>query len=261
MTVADDEDVTAGITVNRAGLTVIPRDLFARRYFEYNDGEHAVFGGPSTKGKTTLAFGLLKYVAKPKIRPAYVAVSKPNDPATFKWGKELGFRFVPTWPAPRSFSEIFGEHPAGYVVYPKFGNLETDMANAAKVTRDLLNERYTAGVRNQHGILVMDDTMLKAKVLNLDGEMVTILAMAGGMGMGMWTFVQKPTDSGRTPLWSYTMSTHKFFRHDGVKNMRKRYAEIADMDEPAFSEATSSLKEYEFLYVGGSDDICVVGAA
>lgn len=240
---------------NAAGLTVIPREDFARDYYDRKPGEHGVFGGASTHGKTSLEFALLKHVATPEF-PAYVAVSKPHDPATLKYGRELGFRFVDQWPAPRKFSEIFGEKPRGYVVWPAFGDLRSDMERCADVTRTLLMDRYTAGVKRQKGLLVMDDTMIKAKVMGLDGEMVTILAMAGGMGIGMDTMVQKPTDSGRTPLWAYTMSTHKFFRHEKEKNMRRRYAEIANMDFPSFSEATSSLTEFQFLYV--RDEYCCV---
>lgn len=243
---------------NGAGLTVIPRRVFASEYYDRKPGEHAVFGGPSTHGKTTLEFDLLEFVATPQF-PAYVAVSKPQDPTTLKRGKELGFRFVDQWPAPRKLGEIFGEKPRGYVIWPKFGDLRTDMANCAEITRTLLMDRYTAGVHHQKAILVMDDTMIKSKVMGLDGEMVTILAMAGGMGIGMDTMVQKPTDSGRTPLWAYVMSEHKFFRHDADKNMRRRYAEIADMDYADFTEATASLTEHQFLYVkrtGGY--VCVV---
>lgn len=83
------------------GLTVIPRDIFARNYFHYKGGEHVVFGGPSKHGKTELAFDLLSVVATPEL-PAYVAVSKPTDKVTQIRGKQLGFRFVTDWPVSRN---------------------------------------------------------------------------------------------------------------------------------------------------------------
>lgn len=75
------------------GLMVIQRRAFCRNYMEYKKGEHAVFGGPSTAGKTTLSFDLLEYIATPDF-PAYLAVSKPSDPVTEQRGKELNFRRV-----------------------------------------------------------------------------------------------------------------------------------------------------------------------
>src|SRR5690242_10197729 len=188
-----------------AGLTVYPRKTFTHEIFGpvYKGGQHVVFGGPSKYGKTELAFDLLSVVATPEL-PAYVAVSKPTDPVTAKRGKELGFRFVKDWPVSRRVQELWEGRPPGYVIWPSFGDINSDFSNAAAVTARLMADRYTASARhkkNSAGILVMDDTMVKAKVMGLDSQMVTILAMAGAMKIGLWVFVQRPSDSGGTPLW------------------------------------------------------------
>jgi hypothetical protein len=245
------------------GVTVFKRQIFCREYFPYKRGEHVVFGGPSTRGKTTFAFDLLQYTCTPE-SPAYIAVSKPNDPVTAQRGAELGFRRVEDWPAPRRVQELLGgEKPKGYLIWPPFGNLDDDMTRCADVTERLIKDRYSHGAnpKSKGGILVMDDTMVKAKIMGLDSHMVTILAMAGAMKLGLWIFVQKPTDSGRTTLWGYENATHLFFTKGGDARMLNRYAEIAGDNGKAAKQIIPTLKPFEFLYIHKYENyMCVVGA-
>lgn len=245
------------------GMTVISRRAFARDYFDCQPGQHVVFGGPSTRGKTTLAFQLLEYCANPTC-PAYIAVSKPSDPVTARRGNELGYRRVSEWPPPRKIQEVFGgEKPSGFLIWPQFGDLNTDMEKAADITSKLLMERYSHGAsrKNTGGILVMDDTMVKAKVMGLDKEMVTILAMAGAMKLGLWIFVQKPTDSGRTTLWGFENASHLFFTKGGDARMLNRYVEIIGEQGPIAKRVIPTLKPFEFLYVHKTEGfMCIVGA-
>jgi hypothetical protein len=149
--------------------------------------------------------------------------------------------------------------PPGYLVWPKFGDMDNDVQKCAEVTRKLLQDRYTQGIKKKQGILVMDDTMVKAKLMGLDREMTTILAMAGAMGIGQWTFVQKPTDSGRTAIWSYGASEHLFILKDPDKRNRMRYDEIGGFDPHYVSGLTQTLGNYQFLYLKRTEGfICVV---
>jgi hypothetical protein len=108
-------------------------------------------------------------------------------------------------------------------------------------------------------MLIMDDTMVKAKLQNLDGKMVTILAMAGAMGISLWIFVQKPTDSGRVTVWGYEQATHLFFTKGGDKKMLNRYAEIAGDKGSIVTAVVPTLKPYQFLYMHKYEDfICIV---
>lgn len=247
----------------RGDVVVIDRTSFATQYLDYRPGEHVVFGGPTTRGKTTLAFDLLRYICTPRF-PAYVAVSKPRDPVTETRGKALRYHRVDQWPPPPRLAEMLGaDPPSGYLIWPRFGNLATDMNKAAEVTSKLLMERYAKGAsrRNAGGVLVMDDTMVKAKVMGLDSEMVTILAMAGAMKLSIWVFVQKPTDSGRTPLWAYEQATHLFLTQGGDDRMMRRYREIIGEHGRIATEAIRHLKPFEFLYVHKvHGHMCVVGA-
>lgn len=243
------------------GTTIVARRAFCRDYFDYKPGQHVVFGGPSTWGKTTLAFDLLEYVANPYF-PAYLSVSKPQDPVTAKRGQELGFRRVSEWPPPRKLQEMLGEQkPSGYLVWPQFGDLNTDMERCAQLTHELLMERYAHGAskKNKGGILVMDDTMVKAKIMGLDREMVTILAMAGAMKFGLWIFVQKPSDSGRTTLWGYENATHLFFTKGGDAKMLARYVEILGENGPLARRIIPTLEQFQFLYANKvTGHMCIV---
>ena len=248
---------------NLCGLTVYPREIFAGNVFRphYKGGQHVVFGGPSKYGKTELAFDLLAEVATPEL-PAYVAVSKPTDKVTKERGKELHFRFVSDWPVSRQMRELWDGRPNGYVIWPHFGNINTDFDNAAAVTARLMADRYTASARGKKhsaGILVMDDTMVKAKVMNLDSQMVTILAMAGAMHIGLWVFVQRPSDSGRTPLWAYENGDHYFFGKGGDFRMLQRYMQIGSSGENSMTvaEVAPKLEKYQFIYLH-EETICIV---
>lgn len=244
------------------GITVFRRKSFPE-YFDYKPGQHVVFGGPSTFGKTTLALQLVDAVATPEL-PAYIAVSKPSDPVTARETARMGFRRVEDWPAPKKLQEMFGgSKPRGYVIWPPFGDLNTDMERCAEVTGRLINERYAKGAnpKSKGGILVMDDTMVKAKLMGLDNHMVTILAMAGAMKLGLWIFVQKPTDSGRTTLWGYENAIHMFFTKGGDARMLNRYAEIIGEHGKEAKQIIPTLKPFEFLYIHKVEGwMCIVGA-
>lgn len=250
---------------NLNGLTVYPRKTFCHEVFgpNYKGGQHCVFGGPSKYGKTELAFDLLAVVATPQL-PAYVAVSKPTDPVTAKRGKELGFRFVKDWPVSRRVQEMWEGKPSGYVIWPSFGDIHSDFTNAAAVTARLMADRYTASARhkkNSAGILVMDDTMVKAKVMGLDNQMVTILAMAGAMEIGLWVFVQRPSDSGRTPLWAYENGDHFFFGKGGDHRMLQRYMQVGAGGDNSLivMEVAPKLKPYQFIHIN-RENISIVDA-
>lgn len=240
---------------------VIPRDQFTRDgYFDYEAGEHVLFAGPTQMaGKTTLAFQLLEHTATPEM-PAYVAVSKPKDPVTFREMNRLHYRLVRTWPAPRKVQELWEGKPSGYVIWPEFGDIDNDAEKAARVTAALLRDRYAQGVKNKKGILVCDDTVVKSKLLGLDRYMTTHIAMAGAMDLGGWYFVQKPTDSGKAAIWAYGNSAHIFLSKDKDRKNRIRYDEIGGHDPHLVEDVSLTLKPYEFLYLNRKGEMCIVGA-
>jgi hypothetical protein len=237
---------------------VFSRAEFAQERFDYQDGQHIVYGGPTQRaGKTTLAFQLLEYCANPE-RPAFVAVSKPKDPVTLREGTRLGYRFVETWPVEHRIQELWQGKPSGYVVWPHFGDIDTDANQAAKVTGALLRDRYAQGVKGKKGILVCDDTVVKSKLLGLDRYMTTHIAMAGAMDLGGWYFVQKPTGSGNAAIWAYGNAYHVFLSRDKDRRNRVRYDEIGGFDRNQVSEITLKLRPFQFLYLNMNGEMCIV---
>lgn len=244
------------------GIAVFPRQVFAESYFHFKRGQHVVFGGPTGRGKTELAFELVRHIASP-IYPAYVAVSKPDDAVSIAWGQRLGYRRIAEFPPDRKVSEMkmFNGPPSGYLVWPKFGDINLDIANAERVHGKMLDMTYADGAKGKACILIMDDTMVKAKLQHLDGKMVTILAMAGAMGISLWIFVQKPTDSGRTTVWGYEQATHLFFTKGGDEKMLQRYAEIAGDKGRIVKAVVPTLQPFQFLYMHKYEGfICIVDA-
>jgi len=244
------------------GLAVFKRRIFAEDYFDYEDGEHVVLGGPTRRGKTKLAFVLLEYNATPEC-PAYIAVSKPDDTISIQEGQRLGYRRISEFPPSKKINELkmFDGPPSGYLVWPHFGDINEDIKNAERVHGKMIDSVYADGAKGKHAILVMDDTMVKAKVMGLDGRMVTVLTMAGAMGIGMWIFIQKPTDSGRTTVWGFEQATHLFFTKGGDDRVLSRYAEIAGDNGSIVKAVVPKLEPYQFLYIHKyNGTICIVDA-
>lgn len=230
------------------GLWVIDRTEFTTRRFDYKAGQHVLFAGPSQNGKTTLAFDLLEHINTRRL-PAYVVVSKPTDPVSEKRGKDLGYRRVSDWPPKPELKEIRDGKPPGYLLWPKFGNMETDVENARDITYRFLAHVYADGARRKKAIIVLDDTYLKARVLQLDREMTTIHAMAGAMGIGAWTFVQKATGAGETTLMAYGAAEHVFLFNEPDKKYRERYGEIGGVDPKLIERTVMTLEPYQCLYI------------
>jgi hypothetical protein len=230
------------------GIWVIPRIEAARDRIVIKPGQHVVFAGPTQEGKTELAFTLLEYTATPEV-PALVSVSKPRDPVTSKWGKKLGYPRIASYPPPPKFQEIFGEKPSGYLIWPDMTDPATAMDNAARSTRDLINTVYANGSKGKKCFLILDDTVTKSKILGLDKEMIMVLSMSGAMGIGGWFFVQKPTDAGRTAIWSFGACDHILIARDPDKRNRERLNEIGGFDSKEVERVVSTLDKYQFLYL------------
>jgi len=242
------------------GLWVFPRPEFAARRFDYKPGQHVLFAGPTQRaGKTTLAFQLLEYQATPEL-PAYVAVCKPSDKVTEAEGKRLGFRRTPGWPPPPKIRDLLpDQRPPGYLIWPDMSDPHTALDNAARCTSVLIDDVYSRGARKKRGILVLDDTVTKSKVLMLDRQMIMVLTMSGAMGIGGWFFVQKPSDAGKAALWAYPNSEHLFISKDPVKRSRDYYNDIGGFDGNQVGRASMQLEPYQFLYLERTHGyMCVV---
>jgi hypothetical protein len=139
--------------------------------------------------------------------------------------------------------------PPGYLVWPDMRDPDTALDNAAESISDLIDSVYSGGAKGKKGILFLDDTVTKSRVLGMDRKMVMIITMSGAMGVGGWFFVQKPSDAGKTALWSYPNSEHVFISKDPVKRNRDYFDTIGGFDGSVVSKASMQLKPYQFLYL------------
>jgi hypothetical protein len=244
------------------GVWIIPREEFCREHWTYREGQHVCFAGPTQNGKTKLAFQLLEFTASPDL-PAYVAVSKPRDRVSSEEGARLGYRRHNAYPFPPKIKEMFKEgKPSGYLMWPDMDNPDTAMINASRETRNLITSVYAEGAKGKKCILVLDDTVTKSKVLNLDKDMVMVLTMSGAMGIGGWFFVQKPTGAGNTALWSFSQSDHLFIAKDPDRRNRERYNEIGGFDSKEVERICLTLKRFQFLYLEREHRyMCIVDAS
>lgn len=237
------------------------RDEYASERFDYKPGQKVVFGGKSQEaGKTTLAFKLLEYCATPDL-PAYVIQPKARDPVTLREGRRLHYRFVDRWPVEKKWSEIGGDKPSGYIIQVAVGDLSADADRTAKLTLAVMNDRYKAAGRPKkpaQGILVCDDTVVMSKIMHLDKQMTTHIALGGAMGLGGWYFVQKPTDSGSASLWAYENAHHSFMSKTKDRRNQIRYAEISGLDPKQVMVWIDDLKPFQFLYTNSSGEVCIV---
>ena len=239
---------------------VIGREDFASSYFDYEAGQKVVFGGRTQEaGKTTLAFKLLEYTATPEC-PAYVICSKGRDPVTESEGERLEYRFTDNWPVEPRFKELAGDKPAGYVIRAKYGDLSRDTGNAARITNAVFVDRYKAGTKGKASIIVADDTVVISKLLNQDREMVTIIALGGAMDVGLWIFVQKPTNSGNAAIWAFENAEHTFLSRPKDVRAFERYGEIGGHDKKLVIRCLNLLTKYQFLYLSGAGYMCIVDA-
>jgi hypothetical protein len=231
---------------------VLPRHEFARHYFDYQPGNHVVLSGPTqASGKTQLAMDLLGEVATPDC-PAYIAVSKPKDAVTEYYAHEYGWRIIRTWPPQKEVKEYFGHKYSGYVVWPKFGDLYGDRERVRQILSAMLADRYGVSARSkkaQHGIVVMDDTRDKSKVVGLDYEMTTYLSMAGAMGLGLWAFVQKGSQQGDTAIMAYPNAAHMFLAKDPTVGGAEYSANVAGVDPRYVMWVLPQLEPRQFLYI------------
>jgi hypothetical protein len=228
------------------------RPDFSAHRFDYTPGDHVVFGGPTQiSGKTQLAYDLLGDTATESC-PVYVGVSKPKDPVTSHYARLYGWRIVNEWPTPKQVKETFGHKYTGYVVWPKFGNLYTDRAKVNEVLGALIAERYGASATSRkpvYGILMMDDTRDKEKVAGLKHEMTTVLTMAGAMGLGQWSFVQKPSQAGDTALMAYSAAKHWFLFKEPTASAREYYGQVGGVDPKYIEFVLARLEKRQAFYI------------
>lgn len=223
---------------------------FRRKKFDYRPGHHVAFFGPTQQaGKTTTSFALLESVVSEEL-PAITLCMKHQDRVIAGWTKRLGFREVPSWPPEKKVSEIFGNKPVGYTLWPRQSLTDPDADNAllAREFRKAIthNRKHTPSITHANELYGM------LAELNLRTLLTAVVTRDSVAGHGLWYESQKPsgTQGISIPGFFFNSAEHMFFSRDGEERNRQRYGEIGCGISPAeIEKQTLRLPPYGWLYI------------
>lgn len=240
------------MSINRLNTRVatVARHIFTDRWWEYEEGEHVSFIGPTGSGKTTLGYQLLRKTATVDL-PAIVLVMKPRDVTVSKFSKAAKYRIVHTWPPMPSVWQPGKK--AGYVLWPKHSfDEDHDDEIHERIFRTAIRDSYRQGKR----IIFGDETYSLTRELKLEKSLIRIWSKGRSMGCGLWAATQKPT---HVPLWMYSQPEHLFLAHDPDERAQKRFSEIGGVNPDIVKNIVKILPRYHWLYIRRKDrTMCVI---
>lgn len=240
-------------------------DTFRHHHFDYRDGHHVAFFGPSQQaGKTTTAYQLLDAVVTPE-RPATSLIMKHRDRVVARWSEALGFREIPSWPPPPKLAEIRafgGSKPRGYTLWPPqtLTNVQAD--------NERLEREFRAAIVHNRGhvpsITHANELYGLLAELNLRQLLTAVITRDSVAGHGMWFENQAPkgTQGNSVPGFFFNCAEHMFLGKDGEARNRVRYGEIAcGISESEIERQTLKLDPFSWLYIRRSGpQWCIVDA-
>lgn len=237
---------------------------FRRHRFDYRRGNHVAFFGPTNvSGKTTTAMALLESVIEndPEIRPKVLCM-KHTDRVVSHWTERLGFRETPVWPPVRKVSEILGEKPAGYTIWPR--QTLTDPAYDAEVREREFRKAIYDNRIHRPSITFADELYGLIALLGLSDVLTDVVTQDAISGHGLWFASQKPSGTQGKSIagFFFDSAQHNFFSKPGDARNRERIADISCGIEPGLIQhEANKLDPYSWLYVQRSPLAwCVVDA-
>lgn len=231
----------------------IDLEPFRHRHFDYQDGHHVAFFGPSQQaGKTTTAYQLLDAVVSPE-RPATSLIMKHRDRVVAHWSAELGFREVPSWPPAPKLGEIRalgGTKPRGYTLWPPqtLTNIEADNARLGREFRAAIVDNRAHPPRITHA----NELYGLLAELDLRSLLTAVVTRDSVAGHGIWYETQKPsgTQGVSIPGFFFNCAEHMFLGRDGEARNRRRYGEIGcGISEAEIERQTLRLDPFSWLYI------------
>lgn len=228
-------------------------ETFRTRHFDYRDGHHVAFFGPTQQaGKTTTAYQLLDAVVSPD-RPTVTLCMKHRDRVISHWSKELGFREVPHWPPDRKLSEIpalGGTKPRGYTLWPPQTLTDVGKDNSR------LEAEFRAAIAHNRGhvpsITHANELYGLLAELNLRQLLTAVVTRDSVAGHGLWYESQKPsgTQGISIPGFFFNSAEHMFLGKDGEERNRRRYGEIGcGISDSEIERQTLKLDPFSWLYI------------
>lgn len=214
----------------------VPWDEFLRN-FEWWQGEHLTFIGPTKSGKSTLARELLHRAWREGTHPWQVILATKRRDEILDTFRDEGFIKIPSWTV--SDSDLY---PKVMLAPPL-----PDAAHKAKQKSELQNALNS--IYHQGGWLVyMDELKHVAGYLKLEPEIELLLHQGRSAGITVVSAVQRPR---HVPLMVYDQADHLFMWESRDHNIRKRLGEIGGKVDPDLVEhgLKNLTGRHEFLYV------------
>lgn len=244
-------------------VTTIPRTQFLSRVWDYANGEHVSFVGPTGSGKTYLAYQLLG-VSTSKARQGVVLVMKPRDATVTAFAARSHYRIVRSWPPAPSIWQP--SKPPGWVVWPPHTmNPRMDNLMHYRVFASTLRDVYARGAKGQPTITFADEVYSLINEIpapskedpGLDELLIRQWSKGRSLDAGLWGATQRPA---WVPQWMYSEVQHIFLARVIDRRAQQRFGEISGVDQDLVVSVVSKLPKYHWLYIRQEDQtMCVVG--
>lgn len=208
----------------------VPWDVFLRKHFEWDEGQHITIVGTTGSGKTELLKNLIEMREF-----AVVFATKPRDSTMDELIEYNGFKKLDKW------ETLNAEKHPRRVVWPDATQINSSVQQAM-VFADAFARIYTEGAWN----LFLDEAWMISNILGLSEQIKIYLLQARSLDISLIMATQRPVS---IPVEAFDQSTWLFiFRESDERNL-ERIGGIAWRDSKSVRYLVANLEKYQFLAI------------
>lgn len=221
----------------------LPWSDFRKRVIErMTPGEHVGMIGPTGRGKSTLAFHIIRK------RPYVIVLDAKGGDSTLQ---ASGFEVVHEWPIPDLRERVERGEPVRIMLRPtSHGRTRLTQAN------DMFSRCIEDALRQTHWTIYIDELRLTSEGRTIDLAPEIEVGYMTGRGRKV-SFISASQAPRWVPIASHEQSVHQFHWRLADRYGWQRQAEIAGMDRDDFNRITEGMGRHEVLYVKPPDTVIV----